>query len=100
MSDVVKECGVLQRKVKFLESQLKQLHNENSTTQQSPDIVSSTSRPLSFVPTNSNDVGLSTSWNAFEKNPYMTERVKVSYSIAIANNLFILCRNSDQHLCQ
>jgi len=31
MGDVVKECGVLQRKVDLLENQLKQLHNEYTT---------------------------------------------------------------------
>jgi len=31
MGDVVKECGVLQRKVDLLENQLKELHNEYTT---------------------------------------------------------------------
>jgi len=40
MGDVVKECGVLQRKVDLLEDQLKQLHNEYTTFQRTS--VSST----------------------------------------------------------
>jgi len=87
MGDVVNECGVLQRKVEFLENQLKQLCNENSTTQRSPAYVSSISRPSRFVLTNGNDIELSSSWNAFEKN---TERTKVSYSIAIKQFIYII----------
>ena len=40
MGDVVKECGVLQRKVESLENQLQQLHNEYTTFRQTS--VSST----------------------------------------------------------
>jgi len=100
MGDAVRECEVLQRKVELLENQLKQLQNENSTTQQSiasPTNVSSVSRPLSYVLANGDDVGLSTSWNRL-----VTERAKVILllsNLPIANIAYVY-RNSDQHLCQ
>ena len=43
MGSAVEECGVLQRKVELLESQLEQLHNEYTTLQQTTSVSSSDS---------------------------------------------------------
>jgi len=73
------ECGVLQRKVELLESQLKQLRNENNTLQNSiSENVSSNSPPSNHTFPCSNG-NIAKRFNAFSRTILFTEQPQVMW---------------------